>query len=249
MIHRDASPPAFSMGKEQRLKNQPRKDRDMKNVGPGSYAKSFADKKKEPVFSMGAKLESSLVKRDAGSSPEPGRYDPSVAFSKSKSPTWRIGSEVRGSGYDARKAKLVPGAGSYELKSMAFNIEKPKFHMGVKLVADDTTKYIHSVPGPGAHSPTVQNSKSKAPVYSMGSKLKSTLVKDDRNPGPGTYVNAGERLKQTAPSFGFGTSQRPAIGGSGKQNFPGPGSYKLPTKIADVPDFAMPGRGGDSKYV
>ena len=159
MINRDASPPAFSMGKEQRLKNQPRKDRDLKNVGPGSYEKSFADKKKEPVFSMGAKLESSLVKRDAGSSPEPGRYDPNIQFSKSKSPTWRIGTEVRGSGYDARKAKLVPGAGSYEIKSMAFNIEKPKFHMGQRLANDDTTKYIHSVPGPGAYRPTIVESE------------------------------------------------------------------------------------------
>jgi len=61
------------MGKEARSKDN-RRDRDLKNVGPFSYNKTFCDKKKEPLYSMGAKLESSIVKRDAGNSPEPGRY-------------------------------------------------------------------------------------------------------------------------------------------------------------------------------
>lgn len=38
-----------------------RKDRDLANVGPFSYNKSFADKKREAAYSMGAKLGSSLV--------------------------------------------------------------------------------------------------------------------------------------------------------------------------------------------
>ena len=83
---------------------------------------------------------------------------------------------MRSAGYDARKAKLVPGAGTYEIKSAAFNTEKPKFHFGIILTHDDTTKFIHSVPGPGTHSPASHVLKQKAPVFSMGSKLKSTLV-------------------------------------------------------------------------
>lgn len=67
-------------------------------------------------------------------------------------------------------------------------------------------------------------------------------------PGPGAYVNSAEKLKQSSPSFGFGSSQRPVVG-STKLNVPGPGSYKLPSKIADVPDFAMPNRKMESKYV
>ncbi len=237
------------MGKGTEREKQVRKDRDLKNVGPGTYDKTFADKKKEPSFSMGAKLSSSLVKRDAGSSPEPGRYQPSHSLAKSKSPAFRIGTEQRSAGYDTRKAKLVPGAGTYETRSMAFNIEKPKFHMGRRLDHDDTRKFLHSVPGPGSHSPTVVPSKQRAPQFSMGAKLSSSLTRNEYVPGPGTYVNTSEKMKQTAPSFGFGTSKRPDIGGNAKNAVPGPGSYKLPTRIADVPDFAMPNKKAESKYV
>lgn len=235
------------MGKDGRSK-EVRKDRDLKNVGPFSYQKTFVDKKKEPLYSMGAKLESSLVKRDAANSPEPGRYNPTHEMSKTKSPSYRIGTEQRSAGFDQRKAKLVPGAGTYELKSMGFNLEKPKFHFGMVLTHDDTTKFIHSVPGPGTHSPSGQVVKHHAPVYSMGSKLKSTLTRNEYVPGPGTYVNSAEKLKTAAPSFGFGTSKRPEIGKT-KMVVPGPGSYKLPSKIADVPDFAMPNRKPESKFV
>ena len=69
------------MGKDGRSK-EIRRDRDLKNVGPTSYTKTFHDKKKEPQFSMGAKLESSLVKKEACASPEPGRYDPSHKLAK-----------------------------------------------------------------------------------------------------------------------------------------------------------------------
>ena len=122
MLNINQSPPAFSMGKDSRDKNN-RKDRDLANVGPFSYNRTFADKKKDPVYSMGAKLESSLVKRDAASSPEPGRYQPNTTSisTKQKAPAFKFGTETRGSGYDQRKAKLVPGAGPYEIKSMTFN--------------------------------------------------------------------------------------------------------------------------------
>lgn len=236
------SSPCFSVGKGDERKMDVRRDRDLKNVGPASYERSFADKKKEPVYSMGGKLGSTLVRRDASTSPEPGRYNPAQTFCKSRSPSYRIGTEQRAAGYDARKAKLVPGAGTYNPPGMAFNIEKPRFHMGQKLVFDDTKKYIHSIPGPGTHSPTVEPTKKKLPVYSMGAKLQSSLVKPGNVPGPGSYVNSAEKvLRNTAPSFGFGTSQRPAIGSSGgKGNNPGPGSYKIPVRVADVPAYSLP---------
>jgi len=213
MINRDQSPPAFSMGKGSR-DTIIRKDRDLKNVGPCSYNRTFVDKMREPIYSMGAKLESSLVNKYI-TSPDPTRYNPSVTFSKMKAPAFKIGSEQRAGSFDARKAKLVPAPGTYDLKSAAFNIEKPRFHMGVKLSFDDTTKFIHSIPGPGTHEPVRGYGKNKSPVYSMGAKLGSSLVKGGLNvPGPGTYVNSAEKLKMSAPSFGFGTSKRPEMGSS-----------------------------------
>jgi len=47
----------------------------------------------------------------------------------------------------------------------------------------------------------------------MGIKLKPELNKLNV-PGPGSYTNRGEKLKQKAPSFGFGSSKRPEIGGT-----------------------------------
>lgn len=85
--------PAFSMGKGTEREVVVRKDRDLKAVGPGSYEPSLTHRKKDPSFSMGAKLQSSLVKAGAAHSPEPGRYMPSHDYSKSKSPSFRIGTE------------------------------------------------------------------------------------------------------------------------------------------------------------
>lgn len=102
----------------------------MANVGPFSYNKSFADKKREASYSMGAKLESSLVNKHVVS-PAPIAYHPSTTFTTLKSPEYKIGTGARGTSYDSRKAKLVPAPGTYEIKSKAFEgLEKPKFHMG-----------------------------------------------------------------------------------------------------------------------
>jgi len=65
----NTSAPAFSMGKGKEREHIVRRDKDLKGTGPGAYNThgAFPDKKHEPVFSMGAKLQSSLVRRDAGS--------------------------------------------------------------------------------------------------------------------------------------------------------------------------------------
>ena len=128
-MQRDQSPPAFSMGKGARG-TMVRKDRDLANVGPFNYNKSFVDKKKEPSFSMGANLGSSLINKGIVS-PSPDAYNPSTTQSKFKAPQFKIGTGQRGTSYDARKAALVPAPGTYEIKSKAFEgMEKPKFHMG-----------------------------------------------------------------------------------------------------------------------
>lgn len=76
MMQRDQSPPAFSMGKGSR-DTIIRKDRDLANVGPFSYNKSFVDKRKEAAYSMGAKLESSIVNKNIFA-PAPTAYNPNI---------------------------------------------------------------------------------------------------------------------------------------------------------------------------
>ena len=65
-------------------------------------------------------------------------------------------------------------------------------------------------------------------------------------PGPGTY-NKGLADKQSAPSYGFGTSpQREPT----KQTLsPGPGGYKVPTAVAALPTYAMANTQEEFKYV
>ena len=165
-----------------------------------------------------------------------------------KAPEFKIGTSQREASYDARKARTVPGSGTYEIKSACFETEKPRFHMGQKLTFDDTAKYIHSVPGPGTHDDTYKSLKQKSPIYSMGARLMSQKDTTAIVPGPGSYVNSAQKLKQSAPSFGFGTSKRPELGAT-KLNVPGPGSYKLPAKVQDVAPYALPNRKDESKYV
>ena len=120
--------------------------------------------------------------------------------------------------------------------------------MGVKLEFDDTKKFIHSLPGPGTHEPAVGSIKTRSPIYSMGARIMALKNTTAIVPGPGQYVNSAERLKSRSPSFGFGTSTRPIVG-STKLNVPGPGAYKLPSKIQDVPSYELPNRKETSKYV
>jgi hypothetical protein len=69
----------------------------------------------------------------------------------------------------------------------------------------------------------------------MGVKLRSDLDKSMKSkvPGPGTYVDSREKLRQTSPSFGFGSSRRPEIGVQ-RDNSPGPGSYAIASKIGEA---------------
>ena len=139
------------MGKDSRSKTV-RRDRDLQAVGPFNYNKTFVDKKSEPRYSMGGKLGSSLVNKGVVA-PDPTAYEPNTTQTKQKAPQYRIGTSERGATYDARRAKLVPAPGAYEIKSKDFEA-KAKFHMGQKLTFNDTQKYIHSLPGPGTHEPT-----------------------------------------------------------------------------------------------
>lgn len=196
---------------------------------------------------MGAKLGSSLVDKDRVS-PSPDAYNPGTTLSKLRAPNCKFGTSQREASYDTRKAKTVPGSGTYEMTSMNFNTTKPKFHMGIKLSFDDTQKYINSVPGPGTHDGRYHQLKQKSPIFSMGQRLMSQKDTTALVPGPGTYVNNAERNKRSAPSFGFGTSKRPEIGRQ-KDLSPGPGAYKLPAKVADTAPYAVPNRKDTSKYV
>lgn len=96
-------------------------------------------------------------------------------------------------------------------------------------------------PGPGAYELAHQDNKnmSKAPAFRMGSETRdrNPHMKEQKTvPGAGTYTS-NYNQKSKSPSFGFGSSKRPDIAGK-RDNTPGPGNYKVPTKIADTASYA-----------
>lgn len=149
---------------------------------------------------------------------------------------WGFGSEVRKGPMESAR-KNSPGPGGYNIESLAFST-KPRFFVGEKL---KTAKEVTDTPGVGSYNPSPEKTQKKLPSYSMKAKLGSILVdeKNASNPGAGTY-ELNMNTKKTAPKFGFGSSTRnppkPAT------NVPGPGAYRVPSSIGDVPAYAMPNR-------
>jgi hypothetical protein len=104
------------------------------------------------------------------------------------------------------------------------------------------------VPGSGEYDPKHQTIKKQLPSYSMKQKLGSSLASSTGFvPGPGNYI-ATMTNKKDAPKYGFGSSKRDN-NSTRRLNVPGPGSYKLKSTIGDVPDYAMPNRKDENKFV
>lgn len=75
----------------------------------------------------------------------------------------------------------------------------------------------------------------------MGVKVEE---KDKRVvPGPGEYGVGGII---GGPKFGFGTESRSK---DKKDNSPGPGHYKVPVKVADVPRYSLPNHPEEHRFV
>lgn len=69
----------------------------------------------------------------------------------------------------------------------------------------------------------------------MGSEQKKTISAKPLNffPGPGTYDG---RKPKNQTAYGFGSSKRMPAKTDGS---PGPGAYKIPTKIRNVETYSM----------
>jgi len=188
---------------------------------------------------MGAKLN----KIDKRLSPSPDRYELQQHMSITKS------GAMYGFGTEKRKGIVknmpTPGPGTYKNKSVCFETEKPRFHVGERW---KDPKPVVNVPGAGSYDPLDAFSKKNLPSYSMKIKLGSSLASSTGFvPGPGNYQNSMTDKKQ-APKYGFGSSTR-ETGNKVKLNVPGPGSYKLKSSIGDVPEHAMPNRDPAYKFV
>ena len=88
---------------------------------------------------------------------------------------------------------------------LAFDIEKPRFHVGEKQKAAKPTT---NVPGAGHYDPKSEFTKKQLPSFSMKIKLGSSLASSTGFvPGPGNY-DLAMKNKRAAPQYGFGSSTR-----------------------------------------
>ena len=84
------------------------------------------------------------------------------------------------------------------------------------------------------------------PSYSLkGRNSNESFVTINNNPGPGNY-NTDKDTKKNAPKYGFGSSNRNTFE---LKAGPGPGAYKVPNTVGDVPSYAIPNRPDSMKFV
>lgn len=115
--------------------------------------------------------------------------------------------------------------------------------MGVKLKED---KKVNN-PGPGQYEQDASHVRRKSPSYTMtGKAQRDQSPNRNQTPGPGQYKVRKDKIDD-GPKFVFGTSQQRASQRGSET--PGPGQYKIPSKIQDLPSYAMPDRKEEFKYI
>jgi len=122
--------------------------------------------------------------------------------------------------------KSIPGPGEYG-HSGKIGSGAPKYTLTPR--RPDTTPAVgrHS-PGPGNYNPSDNFSKTKSPNCKFGNSQRRD-TRRDTSPGPDSYSLSGlDSRKKSSPSFGFGSSKRPALSKAGFT--PGPGNYRVTNK-------------------
>ena len=208
--------------------------------GPGQYDSVPASNinRDAPHYRIGTSERHDPKKliKTPGVETDPGLYKPSQALTKSAIPNMSVFSQSR---RVLHEEKSTPAPGLYEINEGAFG-EKGVI-IGQRLPSAQDLR----VPAPGTYEADQTAIKSANPRFSMGKKLEPYLQK--MSPGPGAYQQNSQNIKRKMPSYGFGSSSRPDP--VPKLKTPGPGTYKLPAKLSNAPDFAMPNRIANSRFV
>lgn len=215
--------PNYSMkGRRKDVRVLPGKDAPC----PGNYNPTFSHSRKSAPKYGFARTNKNKIANIYGETPGPNVYSPANKFVKSQSAAWGMGS---GSRPALSQVLSNPGPGQYSPergpgKAHSFT-GKARLH-------------VKKSPGPGEYSPIANNTKKRAPGYSMGRDKKKSLSSKPLNKyavSPGDYQN-DKKFKPSGPSFGFGSSKRAEFK---NESTPGPGSYKIPTKVRNLETYAL----------
>jgi len=192
-----------------------------RNPGPGAYNPSMSLKTSPPAYRIGSATRDS---KDRSGTPGPGNYDPRLM---SGNQNVKIGTSTRTGLYGN---KTTPGPGTYNYGTKVG--EGPKYVINPRRDDDANGKNSKYIPGPGAYNPSVDAVKSKNSSIGIGTSSRYDLHPTKANPGPGQYDTRG---RLAGPQWGFGTQSRSQ---ERKSEAPGPGQYKIPHTVGDVPKYA-----------
>lgn len=220
--------------------------------GPGAYDPMVAfSKNRQPAHIIGSENRG-RVDAEQRQKPGPGTYDPNEGFQSGSPPKYRFGTALRktmGNGNDtpgpgnydnarkigegpeyvmgiktatSTKNAFIPGPGAYDPSDNFSKANTSKIGIGT---ANRTGLYrSNDNPGSGAYGHDQRAIRKKAPGWAFGSEYK-LKVSDKRSvPGPGNY-DIKSVFENSINECRGNTlvGRRPQ---SGKENYPGPGSYQ-----------------------
>jgi hypothetical protein len=222
-------------------------DKKSKLPGPGQYLDgnlSYTHKKSPSVaISKEMKSSNSSSKLINITAPGPGSYEPKNEFTKRSASKWKMSNGGRNVIHMTKH--VSPGPGSYENDKQAnkgsrFALSKRR-EMGKNSFE----------PGPGAYNTSSADMK-KNPSFSMrpsDANQKSLNRYKESVPGPGTYEILSDKKHRKVNSInGFGSASRNSIDRREGKSNPGPGAYKLPSMVAEVPSYYNNIKPDEFKY-
>ncbi|CAI2366941.1 unnamed protein product [Moneuplotes crassus] len=158
--------------------------------------------------------------------------DPDKA-SKKKSPSFSFGTSNRSS----IVKRMHPGPGDYAIPSQIASGKR--FSMGGRTKLNST---LFETPGPGQYNPSDRITIRNDPKFGIGSSQRPSASTTKNLPGPGAYNTESNGRTRLFKNGKFGSEERIKIR---TKIGPGPGSYKIPTKIVEAPSYLVT---KDEKY-
>jgi hypothetical protein len=175
--------------------------------------------------------------------PGPGNYQPNVNSNKIKGPSWRFGTSNK---TDANPYASNPGPGNYNI-SKGLGQDAPKYSLTSKNNYSGGSAAKNLVPGPGQYSlENSQQTMTKPPTWKIGTASRDDNLKKvvrEGFPGPGNY---NSEKGASNPKYSFGRDPRIK---SAYSDGPGPGQYKVPVSVFNVPTFVQGSWDKSLKFV
>lgn len=219
----------------------PKRGESIKRIrepGPGSYnPNSIIVNKTLPNVKF-PKANRESVDMKASKVPGPLDYNPHFDVStKTSAPSYGFGSARRP---ELANKKLSPGPGNYDISSQRTG---PGFVMGIRIREKSNSG---DSPSPGQYNPDDSFTKKALTGFKMSKSSRQAKQFNEFIPGPGSYSSQySENSSKLFKNGKFGTSTRDKLKGD---TGPGPGSYRIPSKIVEAPKYLFPNQDDSFAY-